>query len=245
MLVAAPPRQLALTARSLRRRRSPRWRAPSHEFEPVTMCVKPGGLRGRTLRAVFEDDENVMVVEMTSDDAWVRDCGPTFVVNDDGDVRAVHWHFNAWGGLYDGLYFPWDKDALVAREDGRAERRRALPPRQRSCWRAAPSTWTARAPCITTEMCLLSAGPQPASSRRSEHRSDYAVRVPGRGKGHLDQGRHRPRRDERPHRRRGLLRPPRRGGLHLDRRRGQPVLRGGARRLRARCRRPPTRRAAS
>ena len=52
--------------------------------------------------------ENIRVVELESDDAWVRDCGPTFLVNDKGGLRAVDWEFNAWGGLVDGLYFPWD-----------------------------------------------------------------------------------------------------------------------------------------
>jgi agmatine deiminase len=46
----------------------------------------------------------------------MRDVGPTFVVNTRGAVRGVDWHFNAWGGLNGGLYFPWDKDDLVARK---------------------------------------------------------------------------------------------------------------------------------
>ena len=53
---------------------------------------------------------------MTNDDSWIRDCGPTFLINDKGERRAVDWEFNAWGGLVDGLYFPWDQDALVARK---------------------------------------------------------------------------------------------------------------------------------
>ena len=60
--------------------------------------------------------ENIRVVELESDDAWVRDCGPTFLVNDRGGLRAVDWEFNAWGGLVDGLYFPWDKDDQIARK---------------------------------------------------------------------------------------------------------------------------------
>jgi agmatine deiminase len=31
-------------------------------------------------------------------------------------LRGVDWHFNAWGGLSGGLYFPWDQDDLVARK---------------------------------------------------------------------------------------------------------------------------------
>lgn len=43
-------------------------------------------------------------------------CFPEFVVNDKGDMRGVDWYFNAWGGLVDGLYFPWDKDNKIARK---------------------------------------------------------------------------------------------------------------------------------
>jgi agmatine deiminase len=59
---------------------------------------------------------HIRVVEISNDDAWIRDCGPTFVVNDAGDVRGVDWDFNAWGGLVDGLYFPWAQDDAVARK---------------------------------------------------------------------------------------------------------------------------------
>ena len=58
----------------------------------------------------------VRVVELSSNDAWMRDVGPTFVVNDRGGVRGVDWIFNAWGGLDGGLYFPWDKDDAVAQK---------------------------------------------------------------------------------------------------------------------------------
>ncbi|MGD9842023.1 MAG: agmatine deiminase [Steroidobacteraceae bacterium] len=60
--------------------------------------------------------ENVRVVEMSHNDAWMRDMGPTCVVNKAGEVRGVDWMFNAWGGLQGGLYFPWDQDDLVAQK---------------------------------------------------------------------------------------------------------------------------------
>ncbi len=61
--------------------------------------------------------EHIRVVEMSSDDAWVRDCGPTFVINDEtGEIRGVDWIFNAWGGLVDGLYFPWANDDAMAQK---------------------------------------------------------------------------------------------------------------------------------
>lgn len=82
------------------------------EFEKVTMCVsKQQYLNARELLP-----ENVRVVEMSNDDAWMRDVGPTFLVNESGELRAVDWEFNAWGGLVDGLYFPWDQDDKIARK---------------------------------------------------------------------------------------------------------------------------------
>ncbi len=81
-------------------------------FEPVTMGVSPG----QFLNARRTLPQGVRVIELTCNDAWMRDCGPTFVANANGEVRGVDWDFNAWGGLEGGLYFPWDQDNLVARK---------------------------------------------------------------------------------------------------------------------------------
>lgn len=67
-----------------------------------------------TARKMLSPD--IRVVEMSSDDSWARDVMPTFVVNDKGVIRGVDWGFNAWGGLVDGLYFPWDRDNKMARK---------------------------------------------------------------------------------------------------------------------------------
>lgn len=82
-------------------------------FEPVTVCVSAGQYENARARL---DEPNIRVVEISNDDAWVRDTGPTFVVNDKGDVRGVDWTFNAWGGFDGGLYFPWNRDDQVARK---------------------------------------------------------------------------------------------------------------------------------
>lgn len=81
-------------------------------FEPVTVGVSaPQFDHARTLLPA-----GVRVVEMSHDDCWMRDVGPTFVVNARGERRGVDWQFNAWGGLEGGLYFPWDQDERVARK---------------------------------------------------------------------------------------------------------------------------------
>ncbi len=54
------------------------------------------------------------VVKMEHDDVWTRDVGPTFVINDKGQIRGIDWEFNAWGGLEEGAYYPWDLDNSVA-----------------------------------------------------------------------------------------------------------------------------------
>ena len=81
-------------------------------FEPVTMLVNQS--QYLHTKSVFENTD-VRVLEMSYNDAFYRDIAPTFLKNGDS-VRAVDWEFNAWGGLFDGLYFPWDQDNLVARK---------------------------------------------------------------------------------------------------------------------------------
>lgn len=82
------------------------------QFTPVTMCANEADFAN--CLATFEDDDNVTVIEMTTNDAWFRDTGATFVTDGAGSKRAVDWHFNAYGGLIDGLYFPWDADDQIA-----------------------------------------------------------------------------------------------------------------------------------
>jgi agmatine deiminase len=78
--------------------------------EPVTMAVSDAQFEN--CRALLPPE--VRVVEVSTDDAWIRDHGPTFVVDGSGRRRGVDWRFNAWGGTEGGLYFPWDRDDRVA-----------------------------------------------------------------------------------------------------------------------------------
>ena len=82
------------------------------KYEPITMVVS----NEQYANARNMLDPKVRVVEMSNNDSWMRDCGATFLVNDKGGLRGVDWYFNAWGGLVDGLYFPWDKDDAIARK---------------------------------------------------------------------------------------------------------------------------------
>ena len=81
------------------------------DFEPVTVCVSAGQYENARARL---EHAGIRLVEMTTDDAWVRDTGPTFVCSACGEVRGVDWAFNAWGGFEGGLYWPWQYDDQVA-----------------------------------------------------------------------------------------------------------------------------------
>ena len=129
-------------------------------FEKVT--VGASVRQYQNARAKLPD--NIRVVELESDDAWVRDCGPTFLVNDKGGLRAVDWEFNAWGGLVDGLYFPWDKDDQIARKiceiaDVDSYRTEGFVLEGGSIHVDGEGT------VLTTEMCLLSEGRNPDKSK--------------------------------------------------------------------------------
>ena len=80
--------------------------------DPVTVAVSDAQFEH--CRSLLSP--SIRVVEVSTDDAWIRDTGPTFVLDRDGGRRGVDWHFNAWGGLKGGLYFPWDRDERVARK---------------------------------------------------------------------------------------------------------------------------------
>jgi len=65
-------------------------------FEPVTIGVSTRELA--FARAALLPQ--IRVVRLGSNDAWMRDVGPTFLINDAGQRRGVDWRFNAWGGIY-------------------------------------------------------------------------------------------------------------------------------------------------
>ena len=83
------------------------------EFEKVTVGVSAAQFDNARARLAHH---NIRVVELSSNDAWCRDTGPTFVRNAEGEVRGVDWDFNAWGGFDGGLYWPWNLDQQVARK---------------------------------------------------------------------------------------------------------------------------------
>jgi len=77
-------------------------------FEPVTMVVDPS----ETSRARRMLASDITLEEAPLDDFWMRDIGPTFVLDESGGLGAVDWTFNAWGAQPGAT---WAADAEIAR----------------------------------------------------------------------------------------------------------------------------------
>ncbi|CAA9344523.1 MAG: Agmatine deiminase [uncultured Nocardioidaceae bacterium] len=77
-------------------------------FEPVSMVVAPEAFDVARDRL----GEQVALHVAPLDDAWMRDMGPTFVVDENGRLGAVDWVFNGWGAQD---WATWEHDARVAR----------------------------------------------------------------------------------------------------------------------------------
>ncbi len=128
-------------------------------FEPVTMCVSSR----QFINARRRLSDRIRVIEMSSNDSWMRDSGPTFVIDDRGGLRLIDWDFNAWGGLDGGLYFPWDLDDLVPRkvaEIAGVDRYRAPLVMEGGSFHT-----DGEGTLITTEECLLNPNRNPRLSR--------------------------------------------------------------------------------
>lgn len=66
-------------------------------FEPVTMVCRPEDVADASLAC----GPGVAILPLPISDSWLRDTGPTYVLDGKGGRVGVHWRFNAWGGNYD------------------------------------------------------------------------------------------------------------------------------------------------
>ncbi|HTH98031.1 MAG TPA: agmatine deiminase family protein [Stellaceae bacterium] len=79
-----------------------------NRFEPVTVLARPQDVEIARMAC----GGLVKVEACDLDDSWMRDIGPSFLINKAGDeVAGVDWRFNAWGGKWPDCA----QDAEVAR----------------------------------------------------------------------------------------------------------------------------------
>ena len=76
-------------------------------FQPVTMVVDPSAVAEARTRL----SDEIEVVEAPLDDYWMRDIGPTFVLDEHGALGAVDWTFNGWGA---NAWATWERDDRIA-----------------------------------------------------------------------------------------------------------------------------------
>jgi len=124
------------------------------------------------LRAAQVPETNVALFEMRTDDAWIRDHGPTFLTRRaDGatELAAVDWIYNAWGGKYP----PWDQDDVIPQQ---IAARLGIPMFQPGIVLEGGSIdVNGRGTLLTTEACLLNPNRNPQLSRAQieQHLRDF------------------------------------------------------------------------
>jgi agmatine deiminase len=103
--------------------------------------------------------ERVRLLEVPTDDAWIRDHGPIFVTRGARDLALVDWKYNAWGGKYP----PWDRDDQVPGAVARILSVEAFAPG--IVLEGGSIDVDGRGTLLTTEACLLNPNRNPQLSR--------------------------------------------------------------------------------
>ena len=76
------------------------------DFEPVSVVVHPADIKV----AQQYLSKAIEIVEIEIDDAWIRDSGPTFAI-ENNQLVAIDWVFNGWGAQG---WAKFDQDAKLA-----------------------------------------------------------------------------------------------------------------------------------
>jgi agmatine deiminase len=139
-----------------------------HDHEPVHILVADevmeAAARQRLTAGGIAADADVHFPHVGTNDAWLRDSGPIFLVAEAGSPRplaAVDFRFDAWGGKYP----PWDLDAAVPRQ--LASLCQAEYFEAGFVLEGGSIDGNGRGTVLTTESCLLNPNREPGRSRES------------------------------------------------------------------------------
>uniref|UniRef100_A0A0D9W5Z3 Agmatine deiminase n=1 Tax=Leersia perrieri TaxID=77586 RepID=A0A0D9W5Z3_9ORYZ len=139
------------------------------KFEPVTICAS--AKQYAYVHELMLHQLNIRVVEMSMNDCWFRDIGPTFVILKGGpglgiteqNIAGIDWEFNAWGGAIGGCYADWSLDSYVAKKIVEIERIPRFP--HTMVLEGGSIHVDGEGTCITTEECLLNPNRNPNMSK--------------------------------------------------------------------------------
>jgi agmatine deiminase len=134
-------------------------------FEEVRLLVRDAAaaasVRGRPDLAEAGSDLHALgLVEIPTNDAWIRDYGPIFARRADGSLAATLWRFNAWGGKYP----PWDLDQAAAARMAAAAGIRGM--EADMVLEGGSIDVNGAGALLTTEACLLNPNRNPELGRK-------------------------------------------------------------------------------
>ncbi|MBX7146063.1 MAG: agmatine deiminase family protein [Alphaproteobacteria bacterium] len=126
------------------------------ELEPITMICNTG----KEGEVRHYCGSKISIINFPHDDSWMRDNGPTFLINAKGETAGVAWGWNAWGNKYASHH----QDAKIA--EG-VLNHLSLP-----CFKAPLITEggaihvDGQGTLITTESCLLNPNRNPGLTKK-------------------------------------------------------------------------------
>ncbi|PIN06957.1 Agmatine deiminase [Handroanthus impetiginosus] len=132
-------------------------------FEQVTVCASTEQWEN----ARSQLPKHIRVVEMSMNDSWFRDTGPTFVIRNNASsegklekkIAGIDWNFNSYGGIEEGCYENWSLDLLIARKILEIENIPRIP--HSMILEGGSIHVDGEGTCLTTEECLLNKNRNP------------------------------------------------------------------------------------
>jgi agmatine deiminase len=136
--------------------------AALHEHESVHILAGDTEIEAsarRALRARGCDAPNVRFFSIPTNDAWMRDHGPIFLVHPERGLALTKWKYNAWGGKYP----PYDLDDRVPARINEVLRLPMFEPG--IVLEGGSIDVNGRGTLLTTESCLLNPNRNPGLTR--------------------------------------------------------------------------------
>ena len=135
------------------------------QFEPVHVLAGTDAVLAQA-QAMVGHLDGVVLHDIPTNDAWVRDYGPTFLAGPQaGQVSLIDWEFNAWGGKYP----PWHLDNRVPQQ--LAQRLQLTRFEPGVVLEGGSIDGNGRGALLTTESCLLDPRRNPGLSREDIERT--------------------------------------------------------------------------
>jgi agmatine deiminase len=107
---------------------------------------------------------HITLWDIPTNDAWIRDHGPTFLLGPGQPAALIDWGYNAWGGKYP----PFDLDDAVPQHIGRRQGRRVFAPG--IILEGGAIEPNGHGTLLTTEQCLLNPNRNPQLSKSDVER---------------------------------------------------------------------------